>query len=75
MERAASLKVGAALLQRNEIPHHIHYLGGVKNPVYNILRYHLLLVHLFKINVFRLGDIFLSRSLRIHLVDCLAHLP
>ena len=46
MERTAGLVIGPALLQSNEIAHHVNDLRSVKYLVYSILRYHLLLVNL-----------------------------
>ena len=44
MKRTAGRIIGATLLQGNKVPHHINYLRGVQDLMYNILRYHLLLV-------------------------------
>ena len=79
MERAAGLVIGPALLQSNEITHHVNNLRGVKYLVYSILRYHLLLVNLFVINLFSIILHFWLSSLRrlldLIFINRLAHLP
>ena len=84
MERTARDIVGASFLQSNEVTYHIHDLSRVENPVYGILRYHiLLLVNLFVLDVLHILErilllcrLFLRRSLvDLILIDGLLHLP
>lgn len=84
MERAACDIVGTSLLQSNEVTHHINNLSRVENPVYGILRYHILLfVNFFVVNILDLdrGIIYLCFSLFLrHTADFiffyrLLHLP
>ena len=79
MERTAGLIIGPALLQSNEITHHVNNLRSVKYLVYCILRYHLLFVNLFVINLFSINLHFWLSCFRCMLdlifINHLAHLP
>ena len=84
MERTARDMIGTSFLQSHEVPYHIHDLGRIENPVYRLLRYHiLLLVNLFVLDVLHILErilllcrLFLRRSLvDLILIDGLLHLP
>ena len=84
MERTARDMIGTSFLQSHEVSYHIHDLGRIENPVYRLLRYHiLLLVNLFVLDVLHILErilllcrLFLRRSLvDLILIDGLLHLP
>ena len=68
MERTARSIVGTSSLQSNEVPYYIDNLSRIYNPVYGILRYHLLLlVNLLVFDILHMSDFILVYSL--------SHLP